>query len=533
MHSRRRLLAALAILAGCGSPPAAMPDGGSDLPLEVAVKQGMLRGTREDATRIFLGIPFAAPPVGENRFRAPQPPAAWTGTRMADAYGPACTQFQAVGDNVEPKSSEDCLTLNVWTPARGPAKQPVMVWIHGGGYVLGSGSDSTYDGKLLSEAGNVVVVTINYRLGALGFLAHPAFSGEDPKKPGSGNWGLLDQQAALRWVKDNIAAFGGDPDFVTIFGESAGGMSVCAQLVSPSAAGLFRQAIIESGPCVVFQPPDLATWEKQGQALAAALKCDTGDAAAQRTCLRAKPAAEVLKALPRRLEIIFGDGVAWTPNVDGSVLPDTPLSLLKAGKVNTASLIVGANKDEGTLFIALGAKVDTEADLRAALQSLYPPMLAESILARYYTGKNVTPKDASIAAIGDAFVCDSRRVARLVSAHAPTFRYYFTHATQFIYKDLGAFHSAEIPFVFGNPYVYIPLHEVEVPLSHAMQNYWTFFARSTAPTFEFLGTVPEGAVAWPAYKPDTDTHLELEVGAIKTGTGLRKEACDFWDALVP
>ncbi|MSP61770.1 MAG: carboxylesterase family protein [Myxococcales bacterium] len=524
--TRRLLLCPLLLAAllapGCGDGVTA-PMGGLDLP----TKQGMIHGAQDGPARAFLGLPFAAPPVGDNRFRPPQPAPSFAGVRDATAYGKTCPQFNPTTGAYDEKTSEDCLTLNVWTPTAPSSPRPVMVWLHGGGFVLGSGSEDLYVGTNLAAAGDVVVVTVNYRLGALGFLAHPALAAEDPGHPSSGNYGLLDQQAALRWVQSNIAAFGGDPKNVTLFGESAGGISVCQQLVSPGAAGLFHRAIVESGPCVVLPAPTRATWEAQGEALAKALSCG-GDAPALRTCLRVKSAREVAGALPRRTEIIFGEGYAWTPHQDGVVLPDSPLALLKAGRGARVPLLVGANRDEGTIFFALGAKVENEADARKALGAIMPAAQVDAVLNQYKLASYPTPKDAALQVMADAFACDARRLARLHSAHSPVFEYHFTRAFQWAIPNLGAFHSAELPFIFKNPYTFINLKDEEKPLSDAMQSYWTRFAAKGDPN----GGAPTGGVAWPAYTSDGDQHLKLDL-TIETGSGLRKSACDFWDTLLP
>ena len=522
-------LLAAATLLGCGGsnlPPS--PDGGDTPPsLEIQTAQGKVKGSLDGAVRVFLGLPFAAPPVGDNRFKPPRPAASWNGVREANAYGPQCPQFNQGSGLFDEKASEDCLTLNVWSPAAKGAPRPVMVWIHGGAFILGSGSEPTYQGRNLAEAGDVVVVTVNYRLGPLGFLAHPALTTEDGARPSSGNYGILDQQAALAWVKANIAAFGGDPGNVTLFGESAGGMSVCAQLVAPGAKGLYHRAIDQSGPCLAFPLPSRAIWEAQGEALAKAAGC-AGDAAAIRACLRKKTPKEILTALPRRLELIFGEGASWTPHLDGVVLPEQTSAALKAGQGAKVPLLIGANRDEGKLFLALGAKVDTEMQLRAALGSLYPPAVTDKIIA-FYKPKAPTPKDQALAALNDAFVCDARRVARLHEAAGQSvFYYHFSRPFKWIFPDLGAFHSAEIPFIFDNPYVFISITEEDRPLAKAMQGYWTRFARAGNPNPDPL----RNTIQWPAYRAAGDTHLGLDL-TIATGTGLRKEACDFWDGLLP
>lgn len=516
------------LLAACGNPtpnaPADMaPPAGDNL--TIVTKQGPVHGFLDGTTRIFLGLPYAAPPTGGNRFRPPQPAAAWTDPRDATSYGPQCAQIGIQGD-FAPNSVEDCLSLNVWAPAAATpeARRPVMVWAHGGGFILGSGSEPTYEGTKLSEAGDVVIVTINYRLGPLGFLSHPALTAEDAQHPGSGNYGLMDQQAALRWVQGNIAAFGGDAGNVTFFGESAGGISVCMHLAADGSRGLFQRAIMESGPCTYATQPSLADQEKQGQALAAAVGCTQGDAASVRACLRSKTPKDIMTALPGRPGLLGAGGYSWGPTVDGNFLAKQPREVFAAGKEIAVPLIVGSNADEGTLFYKLGAALKDETETRAALGVFFTPTQIDSILKRYPLAGFASPTDAAIKVVSDVFTCDARRVARQHSAAGnATYEYHFTRAFQWIYPGLGAFHSAELPFVWGNPFAFIPIKPEEEPLSKAIQGYWTRFAKSADPN----GT---GAIQWPAYKADTDSHLKLDL-QIAAGTGLRKDACDFWDTL--
>jgi para-nitrobenzyl esterase len=498
-------------------------------PTEVATEAGVVVGLVDGDTRKFLGVPFAAPPTGDARFRPPQPVAAWSGKRDAKAFGKQCPQFQASLTGGEAKydasTSEDCLTLNVYAPASLATPRPVMVWLHGGGYTTGSGSEPVYEGTNLSVAGDVVVVTLNYRLGPLGFAAHEALSAEDPKHAVSGNYGLLDQRAALAWVKANIAAFGGDPGNVTLFGESAGAMSVCMHLVSPGSAGLFHRAITESGVCPIFPIMTKEAEEAQGKALADALGC-AGDAAAIRSCLRAKPAQEIVEALPLKAEVIFGEGVAWGPNVDGVELVDQPRAVLAAKKQAKVPLLVGSNKDEGTMFVkVLGAHFESAAGLETTMANAFGASFATA-LAERYDFANAKDLDAvAIQLIGDAFVCDARRTARLhVAAGNAAFLYHFTRPFKVLLPDLGVFHSAELPFVWQNPYLLSQLTADDMPLSDAVQGYWTRFAAKGDPN-------GAGAVAWPAYGAG-DEHLGLDV-TIEAGSALRKDACDWLDGVLP
>jgi para-nitrobenzyl esterase len=542
---RSLIVVALLAAAGCGNHDDAAPDGGTPdgaaagpPPLTVQVAQGALQGKPADGGgRAFLGIPYAAPPVGALRFRAPQPAAAWSGVRDATKRGPMCPQFQLMVGGGKPTiatgTDEDCLSLNVWTPAAATAARPVMVFLHGGAFVLGSGGDAVYDGANLANAGDVVVVTLNYRLGPLGFAALAALDGEDPASPTSGNYGLVDQRAALQWVHDNIATFGGDPSDVTLFGESAGGASVCLHLVSPGSQGLLHRALMESGPCTAFSYPVRDAWEAQGQQLATALGCSGADPTSVRACLRAASVENLLTALPLRTEIVFGPGVSWQPWVDGTVVPDQPAALFAAGHQADVPLLLGANEDEGSLFFkVLGAHVADDADLRLQLVTLYPAAPSstlDAVMARYSSATFGTAQDAAIRLVGDVLVCDARRVARMhAAAGRPTFLYHFTRAFKWIVPGLGAFHSAELPFVFDNAYQFIPLANAELPLSMAMQGYWSRFAAAGDPNAHDASAT---TVAWPAYAAASDTDLQLDL-TIATQTGLRKDACDFWDGLV-
>lgn len=528
--SRRFALASRAMglcmgawLTGCAGMEAADTQGVQ--PIEVRTVQGLVHGRSDGETRSFLGLRYAAAPVGENRFRAPQPAPVLTATQMATEFGPTCAQLTR--DEVDAGSSEDCLTLNVWAPSHVQKPRPVMVFVHGGGFVGGSGSSPTYEGQALSAAQDVVVVTLNYRLGPLGFLAHAALTSEAGTRPAS-NFGLLDQQAALAWVRDNIAAFGGDPRNVTLFGESAGGISVCVQLLSPSAAGLFHRAIVQSGPCSTFKPPTQTEAEAQGAILASKVGCTAGDARAVARCLRDLPLRTVLTALPQKPEVVFGDGYSWMPAMASPTIPGEVRARLARGDLHKVPLVVGANADEGTAFAALGVKLDTEADIRAALASVFAPPVVDSVIAHY--GPSPLGTTAGLKILGDAFVCDARRLARWArNAGAPTFYYHFTRAFAYLLPNLGAFHGAELPYIFHTPLEFVTIKPNEEAFSAAMQGYWARFAASGSPN-----GVPAAAdiVSWPPYDAVGDSCIRLDL-AITTESSLRKADCDFWDTLSP
>ena len=353
---------ALGLLPGCGT--------GSKGPGVVKLDSGQISGLKQDGTWTYLGIPYAKPPVGNLRWKPPEPPQPWSGTRECINFGPSCPQ--APSDEQVGRTSEDCLYLNVWTPAKSTSdKLPVMVWIHGGAFAEGSGSEPLYNGHNLSKQG-VVVVTINYRLGPLGFLAYPALSKESPHGV-SGNYGLMDQVQALKWVKKNIAAFGGNPANVTIFGESAGAMSVDILLAIPQSKGLFNRAIAESGPQwhFGFLPPlsDLREAEKTGGQLATALGCSS--AADPLAAMRAKTSDEVITAWGwTEQKISPPTGPQFFPVVDGWLLPGQLTTLLKEGKQHDVPIIIGSNKDDGTVFGELaGLNKATAAQYKSLIQS--------------------------------------------------------------------------------------------------------------------------------------------------------------------
>jgi para-nitrobenzyl esterase len=469
-------------------PPAPAP--------RVTVDAGTLEGAVDSASGVlvFRGVPYAAPPVGDLRWRAPRPVARWRGVRQATRPGRNCMQPRMY-DDIDPFAagvSEDCLTLTVWTTALGtagagaaPRARPVMVWIHGGGFRAGFGGEERHHGARLAQKG-AVVVTLNYRLGPFGFLAHPALAGESAGSAGSGNYGLLDQMAALRWVQRNAGRFGGDPARVTVFGESAGAMSVAALVASPLARGLFQRAILESmaGLGTVAAPRDSA--EAAGARFAARLGVTgTGpDAAARLRALGADSVLAGLAAAERPDSGRTGAGarpapLRLQPVVDGRVLPRPVDSALARGPANVVPVIVGSNADEG---------------------------------------------DA-------AFGAPARAFARLVTARgAPAYLYHFTRVgDDSANRRRGAYHSAEITFVFGRPR---PILEsagrtaYDSTLAEAMSDYWVAFAaRGTPNGPPAAGRRP----AWPAYARATDASLEL--GAeVAPRQGVRRAAYDSLDA---
>ncbi len=517
----------LLMVAACHGSAAAPP--AEDAPTLVMTDKGPVQGTVSGASRLFFAIPYAAPPVGDLRWKPPAAHAAWTTPVSALQPGPACGQLDALTSmTFDPTTSEDCLTLNVWAPAaKTEQPAPVMVWIHGGSFVIGIGGSPDYDGQALSEATGAVVVTINYRLGPMGFLALGALHDEDPMHPSSGMYGFEDQRAALAWTRDNIAAFGGDPKNVTMFGESAGGISVCTHLVSPPSQGLYQRAVIESGACTIGPATTEATAEVQGNALVKALGCDGTDAATTLACMRGKKIDDVLMALPASPFDIVTGGTSWETVVDGLNLPADPSKLFASGSFAKVPTLLGTNTNEGTIFFAFQNPVTDDATYEMLADGLFPGQGA-AIVAHYPSATYGSAEAAAAAAITDAgFACPARRVARaLTGAGVPTYRYHFAHApTNALISGLGAFHSSEIAFVFGHATQLEPNTptDAEAPLSASMQGYWGRMAKAGDPS-------GAGALAWPKYDLTTEPDQVLDL-TVSTETAFKKSDCDFWDGL--
>jgi para-nitrobenzyl esterase len=473
-------LAALALTAAGATAAHANAAASGSAPV-VTTNQGVIRGTIAGTVDEFLGIPSAAPPVGNLRWRPPQPAAAWSGVRDATTFGPSCPQAPSPFAPPGP-FSENCLYLNVYTPAAGGGDRPVLVWIHGGGLVQDGARH--YDGTKLAADG-IVVVTINYRLGALGFLAHPALA----SRPGgaAGNYGLMDQQAALRWVQRNIARFGGDPHNVTIAGQSAGGLSVLAQLVSPGARGLFQRAIVESGTFALNQRP-LATAEAAGERFAKAVGCPDQTAA----CLRSVPVSDLVKNF----------GVEIPGVVDGSVLTQPIGTALARGQFTRVPVINGITHDEELLFVAglkltvsqgtdiplaapLNSGANYQADIAQALG--VPPARAAAIAAEYPLSAYPNPVVAFSLLVSDAsFACPALQVDRWTAERGvPTYAYQFNDdQAPVLGMILGlATHGAELPYLFNTPTVLDPGQQA---LAASMRMDWARFAGTGNPSSRAL-----------------------------------------------
>ncbi|GAA0302526.1 carboxylesterase family protein [Sphingomonas oligophenolica] len=485
MSSLHRLMA-VCCLALAGPVAAQSADPVVDAP------SGAVKGQADGDIRVFKGIPYAVPPVQGMRWRPPAPLQRWQGVRTATAFGPACVQPQGSklssiysGDPMP--VSEDCLTLNIWAPANAK-NAPVFFWIHGGALVGGSSREATYDGKRMAERG-VIVVSINYRLGVLGWLAHPGLSAESPQHV-SGNYGLLDQIAALQWVRHNIAAFGGDPAKVTIAGESAGGLSVMYLLESPLARGLYSKAIAESGYMISMPELKKAVYgapsgEGAGQMLAGALQA---------------PDIATLRGMDAQTLTNSAAAMGFGPwgVVDGVVLKEQMVSAFDAGRQAPVPLLIGFNQGEIRSLTVLAPKAPaTAAEYEQGIRSRYGD-LAEAFLRLYPTADY---KESILATTRDGlYGWTAERMARKQTAIGqPAYLYLFDHGYPAADSaGLHAFHASELPFVFGTfdgtppRWPKVPDTAPERALSDAMLDYWASFARDGQP-------VAAAAPAWPAY----------------------------------
>lgn len=491
---------------------------------QVRVTGGVVQGVNENGITVFKGIPFAAPPVGKLRWQPPQPVVPWQGVLQADHFAAACPQlvsgnFASIDNNMGTQS-EDCLYLNIWTPALdkgAKAKLPVMVWIHGGGFAFGASSQSNWTGEKLA-AKNVVLVSIAYRLGVFGFLAHPELSAENVHKV-SGNYGLMDQQAALAWIQKNIAAFGGDPANVTIFGESAGGISVSMLCASPLSKGLFKRAISESGGA--FGPVEdkrllgmqsLKAAEQNGLALAKRL------GATNVAALRQVPVKKILQDQGSTM------GANW-PVCDGYVLLDDATKLYRQGRYNDVDILIGTNSNEGAMF--LQNPVHKEDYLQYA--NLFGTLKSQALTI--YPGNTDTEALTSMRNIfmDTVFAWPTYTWARLQSmtGHSKVYVYYFDQtepAHQTALKFDGAAHSDEINYVFGHvdKNFNFQYTDKDRALSTAVMDYWTNFARTGNPN-------GNGLPNWPRYEYGKDTVMYLNSGNLKAGSQPNLARMQFMD----
>ncbi|SEP53119.1 para-nitrobenzyl esterase [Amycolatopsis saalfeldensis] len=520
------LAVALAVLSiTTAGPVNAAP---AEAPLTVTVDSGRLHGTVAGSTRQFLGVPYAKPPVGELRWTPPQPVAHWSGVREATAAGNPCPQQGALPGNLPP-INEDCLFLNVTTPRseRPGARLPVMVWWHGGGYTTGAGSP--YDAQRLADQGDVIVVTVNYRLGIFGYYGLPGLAG-------SGNFGFADQIAGLKWAKRNAAAFGGDPRNVTIFGESAGGMSVCAMLTSPQAPGLVDKAAISSGSCRLDWPDgglfpgtpaqtpyiSLAQDQADGTSKAASLGCTTEVL----RCMRGKPMAELLPST-----VDFSDHLAYGT----SLLPRYPADALRDGRFARIPVISGGNADEARSFVG-GAIV---ADPSSVTAQSYPKLIQQAfgdqagkVAARYPLSAYPSAALAWSTVITDgAWACPTATADRQLAAHTTVYPYEFADPNAPNVNGInlpelpqGAAHATDLPTFFDLGGVNLLKTPPQQELAASMIGYWTRFAWTGNPN-------RPGAPHWARATRIGTAALQFVPGAIQPVDFAAEHQCGLWDSL--
>jgi para-nitrobenzyl esterase len=513
------------LLAGCASGTG--PGGGSagcseTGPGVVCTAQGAVRGVPEGGTLAFKGIPYAAAPVGPRRWAPPEPAPSWPGVRDGSRFGAICPQLagpQVVGE-------EDCLTLNVWTPVTPPARPlPVMVFLTGGGNHAFSGQGApvfggvNYNGQQLVPEG-VVYVSFNYRLGALGFLAHPGLSAERADKL-SGNYGSLDQVAMLRWLQANIAAFGGDPKRITLFGTSAGGGNICTLMAMPAARGLFQRVAMQSSVPTGCELPTLQQAEAStGTRVAQALQCSGTDAA---TCLRGKAMADVVRAVPGSFGVqprLYG------PVVDGRHVPEQPIAAIERRAHAAVPVIIGNSTQETMQWAGGMGPVTDAASYQAALAKVYGAEVVPRIMAVYPLGAYPTPHAALMRLTTDSFfTCQSRRVARSLarSQAEPVYRYLYAHAldNDADQRALGAVHTIEHVMFFPWQGKYQP-SAADRAVQAPMLKRWASFAAMAEPA-------TAGGPAWGAAQQGDRYLLIGAASEAKQGDGGAQ--CDFWDSV--
>ncbi len=502
----------------------------------VATTRGLVQGREADGVWSWQGIPFVAPPVGDLRFRPPQPHACWDDVKLADGFGPKCPQVEVGLAGVQTVGEEDCLTLNVWSPtgdADGGAR-PVLFFIHGGANIIGSASETIapgryiYDGAALAARGDAVVVTIQYRLGPLGFMTLPELDAEGEAGT-SGNYALMDQLAALGWVRDNIEAFGGDPTRVMVFGESAGALNTCMMIATPMSRGLMHRALMQSGGCGAAAK----VAAQMGSVTGAELAGCAGDD--RLSCLRAMDAHTLVEEASGSVGL--GDsptdnGLSWGPVVDGHVLPDTPLALIAAGEHTAVPTVVGSNADEMASRALNRLTVETPEDYTRAVQVTFGLLGADAldrIFETYPVDAFESPDDAFIQVATDAFfTCGARRVARTLAMgqQQPVYRYFFSRRFETAMGEGRAQHGIELLYVFRSLEA-IPAFQPnasELAVADQMMDAWLNLAADGDP-----GGGPAGD--WPPYALETEpSQVFDDPPAVEDG--VRAAKCDLWDELL-
>ena len=530
---RRHVAVAACLLASTLAARAA------DTSARVTTADGQVVGLVFPDHREFLGIPYAQPPVGNLRWAAPRAAKPWTTPIQAKTLGNECAQIADAALYEPLTTTEDCLSLNVWTPtypsAKGPL--PVMVWFHGGGFTDGaSDHDDGYDGTALATKGNVILVSVNYRLGVLGFLATSSLSSAD-KQAQSGNYGFQDQQLALRWVQANAAAFGGDPTRVTIFGQSAGGEAVCDHLASPFSRGLFQRAIPESGADCAFTPPTLAQAEQTGAGVVSLLGC-TG-ASDVNACLRSKTPAEVLATVG----VPGGYPANASPNTGNPILPLRPLDAINAGRFNKVPVMVGSVHDEATIFDVPYYAI-TAAEYAPALQSGFGLSASQAlqVVAEYPAASYATPVAALNVAIDDRDACTSAPGQTALAAKTPTYAYEFDQTNvPNLYNVplppgyyLGAYHASEVVLVFQTEPLTAGGQNLLTPqllsVSDQLIQYWTRFAANGDPN-NAAGQPRSAGKAppyWPVFSAADQDRQELSSDTSTKTDYQQNHRCAFW-----
>ncbi len=501
--------------------------------------QGRVIGVADPDVQVcsYRGIPFAEPPIGDLRWKPPVPAALRSRVLVADTFGPQCvqrggSQAKFSGKKNLPPQGEDCLYLNVWRPEKSGVF-PVMFWIHGGSLLTGSGSGELYWGDRLADQEDMVVVTINYRLGHFGFLAHDGLSEEAPNNS-SGNYGLLDQIEALKWVKANIENFGGDAENITIFGESAGGWSVCNLMASPLAAGLFDRAILQSGGCDTVK--SIEDGLQDGRDFAEKLGCTGSDAV---DCMRSMSPDAIYEALDQAKKNEKGKSdvanlsslsFTWVPHIDGRVLEQVPIDALESGKFNQVPFMVGSNRDEGKLFTIMlpGFRMTPKHTIRRQLKKTDFRDDLDRIEQLYPYKDYRRPMDATLDAFGDAGLgCKCYDAADAVSYYQPVYYYRFDYDDHMFPHYLGSAHAFEIPFVFNSldrPPMSMLYNKKQTDragdLSEVMVEYWTNFARTGDPN-------GPGVKQWPSYDQEEQMRMVLDLPQSVSATD-NVEKCEFW-----
>ncbi|MEU8434477.1 carboxylesterase family protein [Streptomyces sp. NPDC029216] len=543
------LLCTAALLTATTTPAVARPgapDSAGQGGTVVRTEQGLVRGISHGAYATFGGLPYAAPPTGPLRWQAPVPAAAWQGVRDATKPAQRCVQMPTPGTGADAGAvvgSEDCLYLNVTVPTTKPSgkKRPVLVWMHGGAFLGGSGSD--YGAERLAVQGDAVVVTVNYRLGIFGYFGHAGLGAAPP-------FGLADQQAALRWVQANAERFGGDPGGVTLFGESAGALGICAHLTSPTAAGLFQRAILQSGSCLTSFPrgalaPGAPAYEPfasqtdvrtAGAEAARQLGCTAGGGDEVLACLRGQSTERLATA---QLMQSFN-----RPAYGNELLPVAPDEALASGRFHRVPVLLGTNHDEMRMFVGLSLAafpIRTESDYRARLADAFGPAAA-AVEARYPAARHGSPALAWAAVLTDrSFTCTTLAAGRAIAAHAPglpLYAYEFNDPDAPVLAGLpanpgflyGAAHGFEMPFLFPSLPIERPLTDEQSSLSDRMVGYWTNFARTGNPN-------TADAPRWPRLRPSSPP-LGPSVQSLAPGPGgirpvdvYSAHGCSLWDRL--